>query len=136
MVSFFGSEAKRLFFLVPLKISFNNDNTSIIDDINKHSFIEHFLDSTIYDEVMLALMSPFHILKFSTLFIVELLIFYLLFSFLIDIESVSFYHWDVSCRTDVIGTWVSLSITAFIGSCDLKKPQKREWLKNSSTHFL
>ena len=136
MISFFGSKRERFFFGIPLKVSFHNDNTSILDNVDKHLLFHQFLNPTIDDHVVLAFMAPGHVLKFSALLLLHVFFGDVLFSFLLEIKSIGFDDRNICCWADIVGRGMLLSIGAFLCSGYLHESHERQSLENSSAHVL
>jgi hypothetical protein len=79
-------------------------------------------------------MSPFHKSKLFRFFIIQIFIFQLLLSLLINIESICLNNRNISSRTNIVRTCMHLSICTLICSGYLKQPHQRQSLKYPTTH--
>ena len=136
MISFFGSKWERFFFGIPLKVSLHYDNTSVLDNINKHLLFHQFFNPTINDHIVLSFVTPGHILKFSALLLLHIFFSNVLFSFLLKVKAVGFDDRNISCWTDIMGRGMLLSICTFLCSSYLHESHKWQSLENSSAHVF
>ena len=135
MITVFRPKAERFFLLSPLIVSFQNDNTPILNDINKHPFIEQLFYPTIDHHCEFIVVSPLHVSQLSALFILKLLVIYFLLLVLLYVESIRLYDRYVCGRADVVWTCMHLFVCASFGTRYLKQSVKWQSLKDSSTHL-
>lgn len=145
MILFFGFKAIRLllfllWFLLPLKIAFHNNNTSIFNDVHKCLFTCELLDSSINNHIKVCLSSPFHErhLSIGMLFWFFIIFFIFTFNFLLFFHfffSIFFFffiliNWtifndrNICCWAYVVRSSVHLRIRNFRSSCNLHKSCK------------
>ena len=136
MISFFRSEAKGLFFFVPLEVALHDYNTPILDDIDEHSFLHEFLNPAIDNHIVFTFVAPGPVIELSVFFLFHIFIFYVFVSLLVDVETIGFNNWNVGGRADVVGCSVTVTVCAFVGSGNFEQTHERQSLIDSSAHLL